>query len=578
MSFEGWTRDLLIFLVTAGVVVPLFSRIRMGTVLGFLLAGVLLGPGGLGELAEEVEWLRYIAFDTDERVVPFADLGVLFLLFTVGLDLSFARLWAMRRIVIGAGLAQVLLSAVAIAAITAFFDLGTTASVIIGVGLAFSSTAITLQLLIQQKRLGSDVGRTAFGILLMQDLMVVPGVILITTLSGDSGLSVTEAVLRGVGFAIAAVAIIVIAGRFVLRPLFNLAAATRSREIVVAIALLIAIGAALATEAAGLSAALGAFLAGMLLASSEYRHQVEVDIEPFKGLLLGLFFMTVGMTVDLALVWNQLALIALAVAVLLVLKAAIAYGVTRLIGVRHPTAFESALLLAGAGEFAFVLFTLARREGLLAATDLQFATTVVALSMLLTPLLAVAGQRWSARFAKRERGAEDRELADVAALDGHVIIGGFGRVGEMIAQVLEAMSTRYVAVDLDARRVAAARAEGRPVYYGDIGRKELLERLGGDRALGFVITSDMPIETDQTVAMIRGSWPDAKIFARAKDPAHAHRLLGMGATDVVPEAAEGSLQLAAHVLTGIGLPDGEVNETIDQVRAGLLDDLGPEQA
>ena len=578
MSFEGWTRDLLIFLVTAGIVVPLFSRIRMGTVLGFLLAGVLLGPGGLGALAEDVDWLRYIAFDTDERVAPFADLGVLFLLFTVGLDLSFGRLWAMRRIVLGAGLAQMILSTVAIAAVVTWFNVGTSAAAIIGIGLAFSSTAITLQLLIQGKRLGSDVGRTSFGILLMQDLMVVPGVILITVLAGDSALTVTEAVLRGVGLAVAAVAIIVVAGRFVLRPLFNLAAATRSREIVVAIALLIAIGSALATEAAGLSAALGAFLAGLLLATSEYRHQVEVDIEPFKGLLLGLFFMTVGMSVDLSLVWRELLTVATGVAGLLLVKAALAYAAARVIGVRHPTAFESALLLAGAGEFAFVLLTLARREGLLEAGDLSFATTIVAVSMLLTPLLAAAGQRWRARLARQDRDLVDGELGDAGPLDGHVVIGGFGRVGETIARLLEATSTRYVAVDLDTRRVAAARADGRPVYYGDVGRKELVERIGGDKALGFVITSDAPVETDQTVAMLRAEWPDAKIFARAKDPAHAHRLLAMGATDVVPEAMEGSLQLAAHVLIGIGLPDAEVTQTIDEVRSSLLDDLGPEQA
>jgi CPA2 family monovalent cation:H+ antiporter-2 len=397
-------------------------------------------------------------------------------------------------------------------------------------------------------------------------------------MSGDSGLSVTEAVLRGIGFAVAAVAVIVLAGWFVLRPLFNLAAATRSRELVVAIALLVAIGSAVATEAAGLSAALGAFLAGLLLASSEYRHQVEVDIEPFKGLLLGLFFMTVGMTVDLSLVWRELPAIAAAVAALLVVKAAIAYGVTRLIGVSHPTAIDTALHLAGAGEFAFVLFTLARGEDLLAASDLSFATTVVAVSMLLTPLLAAAGQRWSTRLAHRGRGFADVSLVDAGALEGHVIVGGFGRVGEMIARTLEAMSTPYVAVDLDARRVAAARAEGRPVFYGDIGRKELLERLGGDRALGFVVTSDVPVETDQTVSTIRQTWPQTKIFARAKDPGHGHRLLAMGATDVVPEAAEGSLQLAAHVLIGIGLPDQEVNEVIDRIRAALLDDLGPEQA
>ena len=408
-------------------------------------------------------------------------------------------------------------------------------------------------------------------------LFRLQGVILITILAGDTEVPVPVAVLRGLGVAIGAVGVIVLVGRFVLGPLLRLAASTKAREIVVAIALLVAIGSAAATSAAGLSSALGAFLAGLLLASSEYRHQIEVDIEPFKGLLLGLFFMTVGMSVNLAAVWDQLLPILAAVAVLLIVKALIAYGVARLVGSVHGTAVETALLLAGAGEFAFVLFSLARQEQLLEAGDLGFATTVAAISMLLTPLLAAGGQRWNARLTAQARATPDGELGDVGSLNHHVIVGGFGRVGEMIARLLEAMSTPYVAVDLDAGRVAAARAAGRPVYYGDVGRQEILERLGGDKASGFVITSDLPIETDQTVAMIHHTWPGAKIFARAKDPAHAHRLMAMGATDVVPEATEGSLQLAAHVLTGIGLPDDAVNEAIDEVREGLLHDIGPEQ-
>ena len=578
MEFEGWTRDLLIFLVTAGIVVPLFSRVRLGIVLGFLLAGVLLGPHGLGALADDFEWLGYITFASDDRVAPFAELGVLFLLFTVGLELSVGRLWAMRKVMIGAGIAQVLISTAFIAVIAALFDVGVIAAVTIGLGLGFSSTAIALQLLIQNKRLGSEVGKTTFGVLLMQDLAVIPAVILVTILAGNAELPVSTAILSGVGLAVGAVAVIVVVGRFVLGPLLTLAASTRSREIVVAIALLLAIGAATATEAAGLSAALGAFLAGLLLASNEYRHQIEVDIEPFKGLLLGLFFMTVGMSVDLGIVRTEFLGVIAAVLGLVAAKAIIAYGVVRLIGIRHSTAVETALLLAGAGEFAFVLFSLARQEGLFGAADLGFATTVAAVSMLLTPLLAAVGHRLNTRLVKRDSVRESDGVREPGALEGHVIIGGFGRVGEMVGRLLETMSTPYIAIDLDARRVAAARAEGRPVFYGDVGRQELVERLGGDKAAGFVVTSDLPVETDQTVAMIRLSWPDAKIFARAKDPAHAHRLIAMGATDVVPEAAEGSLQLALHVLTGIGLPRDAVDSTIDEVRSALMNDPGPEQS
>ena len=577
MSFEGWTRDLLIFLVTAGIVVPLFSRIRMGSVLGFLIAGVVLGPGGLGALADDADWLRHITFADNERVAPFAELGVLFLLFTVGLELTVGRLWAMRRLVFGAGLAQVAVSTLLIALVASWLGVDPIAAIIIGLGLALSSTAIALQLLIQRKQLGSEVGRSTFGVLLMQDLLVVPGVILITILAGNTDLSVPIAVLRGLGVAFGAVAAIVLIGRFVLGPLLRLAAATQAREIVVAIALLVAIGSATATAAVGLSAALGAFLAGLLLASSEYRHQIEVDIDPFKGLLLGLFFMTVGMSVDLSFVWDELLGVFGAVAALVVAKSVIAYGVARLVGGTPVSSVETSLLLAGAGEFAFVLFTLARQESLLDSSDLSFATTVAAVSMFLTPLLVSAGQRWSARRINIAGAVPDGDLGDAGTLDHHVIIGGFGRVGEMIARLMESMSTPYVAVDLDGTRVAAARAEGRPVYFGDVGRQEILKRLGGDKAVGFVITSDLPIETDQTVAMIRETWPEAKIFARARDPGHAHRLIAMGATDVVPEATEGSLQLAAHVLLGIGLPRDAVQDAIGDIRNALLDDIGPEQ-
>lgn len=577
MEFEGWTRDLLIFLVTAGIVVPLFSRIRLGIVLGFLIAGVVLGPGGLGALAEEDNWLHYVTFADDDRVAPFAELGVLFLLFTVGLELSLSRLWAMRRMVFGAGMAQILISALVVGGTIAIFKVDVMVALVIGLGLAFSSTAIALQLLIQNKRLGSEVGRTTFGVLLMQDLMVVPGVILVTILAGDAEVSVGVAILRGLGLAVAVVVAIAVVGRFVLGPLMTLAASTKSREIVIAIALLVAIGTATLTASAGLSAALGAFLAGLLLATSEYRHQIEVDIEPFKGLLLGLFFMTVGMSVDLAAVWEDLLGITVAVLALVSAKALIAYGVTRAFGVRHPTAVETALLLAGAGEFAFVLFSLARQEGLFGAEEAGVATTVAAVSMLLTPLLASLGQRLNSRIAKRDDEKVAGTPEELGDLSGHVIIGGFGRVGEMVGTLLESMSTPYIAIDLDARRVAAARAEGRPVYYGDIGREELLERLGAERAAGFVITSDLPIETDRTVGMLHARWPKVKIFARAKDPAHAHRLVSMGATDVVPEATEGSLQLAAHVMIGIGLPDDAVYDSVDTVRQKLLHDLGPEQ-
>lgn len=573
MDLEGWTRDLLIFLVTAGIIVPVFYRARIGTVLAFLIAGVVLGPGGLGSLVADVPWLRHVTFADQARVEPFAELGVMFLLFTIGLELSIDRLWAMRRYVFGAGTAQILAATAVIAAVAVLFGVDLDAAVVFGLGLAFSSTAIVLQLLVTTRRLSTDSGQATLGILLMQDLMVVPGVILITILSGD-GTSVGIALLRGVGLAAAAVAIIVVAGKFLLRPLLGLAASTGSREIIVAIAILVAVAAAAVTTAVGLSPALGALLAGILLGSSEYRHQIEVDIEPFKGLLLGLFFMSVGMSIDLSFVGDAIIGLVAAVIALLVVKGLVVYGVTRLLGLKSPGAIETAVLLAGAGEFAFILFTLARQEGLMSWVDLRFVTTVAAISMVLTPVLAPLGRRWATRSA-RATAPDSTSPTAAEAMSGHVIIGGFGRVGDMVAQSLELAGTKYVALDLNADRVAEARAAGRPVFFGDASRPEMLERVGASEAMAIVITADLAAEVERTLIAIRHAWPDAKVFARAHDPEHARKLMKLGASGAIPEAFEGSLSLARRVLLAVGVSDDVATDTTERLLENAVRVGGP---
>ena len=558
MAEGGLFKDLMIVLAVAGVVVPLFGRLRVGLVPGFLIAGVIVGPGGLGGLVDRWPWLADVTFSDPDRVRPFAELGVLFLLFLIGLELSLDRLWAMRRLVLGLGSAQVVVSATVIAAIAAAYGNRFGMSVAVGLGFALSSTAIVTQVLIEARRLATPVGRTAFSVLLFQDLMVVPIVIVVGLLGGEEA-AVSGAVARAIALAALAVAVIVIVGRFLVGPMMRQAAKTGSREAVVAITLFLAIGMALVTDAVGLSAALGAFLAGLLIGESEYRHQVEVDIEPFKGLLLGLFFMTVGMTFNPSLIATGLGIVVASVIGLIMIKGVVVFGLARLFRLETPLAVESAFLLAGAGEFALVVLTLSRDVGLLAPAERQFFMTVAALSMLSIPALAWVGERLAGRLARQSDALHHGVGGAAADLADHVVIGGFGRVGRMVAEILDAERIPYVALDLNANVVRTERAAGRPVFYGDAGRREILDRVGGAKARAFVVTTDAAETEERMVRAIRAAWPKAVIHARARDAAHAYRLSAIGAASAVPETLEGSLQLAGRVLAGEGLPEDAID-------------------
>jgi CPA2 family monovalent cation:H+ antiporter-2 len=371
------------------------------------------------------------------------------------------------------------------------------------------------------------------------------------------------------------VAAIVIAGRYLVGPVMRFAGSTRSRELVVGIAMFLAIGTALLTASVGLSSALGAFLAGILLGDNEYRHQLEVDLEPFKGLLLGLFFMTVGMSLDVETLWHAAPLLAGLLAGLIVLKVAAVCIAGWGWRIALPVTTEAAFVLAGAGEFALVVFTLARREDIVDARSLEIATTVAALSMVLMPLLAMAGRRLADRFTHNQRehehGTGDNAVPE---LHEHVVIGGYGRVGEMVARVLEAEQIPYIALDLDAEQVAEKRGAGRHVFYGDASRKEILERVGAARARAFVVTPDEPEAAGRMVRAIRESWPDAAIHARALDADHARILRDAGAAYAVPEALEGSLQLAGRLLRHLGLPDEAIDNRLDFERTVEIKRLG----
>lgn len=573
MFQQVWTKDLLIVLATAGVVVPLFGRLRFGVVPGFLIAGVILGPGGVGQLASEFPWLRAVTFSEPERVQPFAELGVLFLLFLIGLEFSVDRLWRMRRVVLGLGSAQLLLSAAFIFAGAFWLSGDIKAALVVGLGLSLSSTAVVTQVLIERRRFVSPIGRTAVGILLFQDLMVVPIVVVVGLLSGEE-VEPTGAVVRGILIAAATLAGIVLAGRFLVRPLLRLAASADSRELVVAIALLLVIVAAMLTAAAGLSPALGAFLAGLLLSESEYRHQLDVDIEPFKGLLLGLFFMTVGMSLNLVTLVSLLGFVAIGLAGVIAAKVVAMFIAARAFRVPPAQSAELSFLMAGSGEFAFVVFTLAAANGLLSAELDQIVVSVAVLAIILTPLLAAVGRRAAERLAAQRENRDHDPADETADLADHVIIGGFGRVGEMVARVLDAERIPYVAVDSNAEHVAAQRLAGHVVYYGDATRPEMLAKLGARTARAFVVTPNSSAAAEMMVEEIRKAWPDAAIHARARDAADARRLAAAGATDVVPEALEASLQLAARVLATIGLPEDAIDNRLDVERASQLKQMG----
>lgn len=576
MSDEVAIKHVLIFLAAAGVVVPLFSRLRVSVVPGFLIAGVILGPLGLGRLASDYPWLSPFTFTTTENVLAFADLGVLFLLFLIGLEFSLERLWAMRKLVLGLGSLQFIISTVVILAGVSILEDSFDIALIVGLALALSSTAIVTQVLIEARRFAAPVGQVSIGVLLFQDLMVVPIVIIVGLVGGEAALH--SALLRAVGLAVAVLAIIVVAGRYLVGPLLHLAAKTGSREIVVSIALFLAIGTAVLTNAVGLSPALGAFLAGLLLGETEYRHQIDVDIEPFKGILLGLFFMTVGTSVDVVAIAASPMTYLAALVGLLIVKGVVFYGAARAFGLDSVVSIEAAFVLAGAGEFAFVTFKLASGEQLLDGTEYQFLVTVTALAMLAIPVLEVLGRRVATAVGRRRAGdlagSVGVEGFDGGSLSGHVVIGGFGRVGRTVGRVLDAERIPFVALDLDADLVATQRRAGLPVFYGDASRREILERVGGERARAFVVTTDEPLATERMVKAVLTAWPDASIHARALDAEHAEKLAGIGVKDVVPEALEGSLILAGRILSDVGMPEDAIDARLSVAREAEVRRLG----
>jgi K+:H+ antiporter len=568
-----YLREVVVFLAAAGLIVPLFHRLHVSPVLGFLGAGVLLGPFGLGLFAQDIGSLRYAVIDDIEGVKSLASLGVIFLLFMIGLELSLERLWALRRMVFGLGTLQVVITALVLGAIAWAFGNTPQASVIFGSCLALSSTAIVMQLLAERRQVATTLGRTSFAILLLQDLAVVPILFLVGVLSarvqGDVGAALLSSAVKALG----AIVLILAIGRLALRPLFRLVTAARGPDLFVAATLLTIVGTAVMTGAAGLSMALGAFLAGLALAETEFRHQIEVDIEPFKGLLLGLFFMSVGMGIDFRAVAQEPLWLAASVAGLFLIKSVITASLCLLFRLPRHIAVEAGLLLGQGGEFAFVVVGLALTRGLVPSETAQFMLIVTGLTMAVTPALAHAARKLAERIERQEHAEGAGVTFQTEGLEGHVIIAGFGRVGQTLVRFFDAQKLPYVALDLDGPSVSAHRAAGLPVFYGDASRTDMLRRAHVESAQALVITMDRPIAAQHTVGAVRREWPWLPIFARARDAVHAKALLQAGATAVVPETVEASLQLGARVLEGVGTSPDIVNAVVGQQRELLLAEL-----
>lgn len=566
-------RELVVFLTAAGIVVPVFHRLRLSPVLGFLVIGFLIGPYGLALFADTLPWLALVTIADIDGVRLLAEFGVVFLLFMIGLELSLRRLWQMKRLVLGLGLAQILVTAAAIVGAARLSGLPAPTAVILGACLSLSSTAIVMQLLIENRRAASETGRASFAILLMQDLAVVPILFLVAALAGlengPGGVDLLWQLGQTLASAALTIAVIVLIGRRLLGPLFRTVGAARSPELFMALTLLVAIGMAAATNAVGLSLALGAFLAGLVLSESEYRHAVEVSIEPFKGLLLGLFFMSVGMGIDIRMAPTELAWILLTVLGLLSLKGAIIGALALAFRLPAPAALEMALLLGQGGEFAFVVIGLAGRFDLIEPAVAQFMLLAVSLSMLVTPPMArlarSAAQHLEARLAADRHGV----AAEPEPHEGHVLICGFGRVGQTIARLLDAEAVPWQALDFNSDNVAQHRRLGNAVHYGDASRIELLQRLGAEKSAALVVTLDDPAAAGHLVAAARQVWPHLPIFARARDQQHVLHLRRIGASAVIAEAGEASLQLGALALSQAGLPDDAVQARLERARTDL---------
>jgi monovalent cation:H+ antiporter-2, CPA2 family len=547
-------KDALVILGAAGIVIPAFARLKISPVIGFILVGMIVGPFALGALAEHRPWLNTITITDQHGIEPFAEFGIILLLFSIGMELSFRRLAAMRRAIFGIGAAEMVLGTLLIGGGLWVAGEAPGSAAALGVALAMSSTALVLPI----AGMSSPVGRAAFAMLLFEDMALVP---LLFVLASDAPVGALPMVIVK-GLAVAA--LLVLGGPYLLPPLFAQAARTKSPELFLAVSLLTVILASLATAGVGLSPIVGALVAGLVIAETEYRSEVEVVTAPFRGLALGVFLITVGMRIDLHMLAAEWPRVLAALAAVLVIKTIVTGGLLRLSGSRAGIAAETGLLMASPSETTLILIGAAAATGIIAPASAGFWQAVTALGLTVTPLLASLG-----RFAGRKVDHSAQEKVDAGEAKGRVVIFGFGRVGQMVADMLVAHKRAYLAIDSDIDGVRHAREGGYNVLFGDVRRPELADKLHLGHAAALVLTMDDPVLVAQLARRVRGWVPELPIIARARDTDHAAQLYQAGVTDAVPETLEASLQLAEAVLVDVGAPMGPVIASIHEKRSEL---------
>ena len=541
-------QESIVYLLAAIIMVPISRRLGLGSVLGYLAAGIVIGPFGAKLIQDP------------EHILHFAELGVVFLLFIVGLELQPSRLWVLRKMVFGLGSAQVILSAAAITAIAWLLGQPGDSALIIGLILALSSTAFVLQMLAEKKQLTTSHGRAAFSILLFQDLAAIPLIAILPMLgaSAGGGIDASQA-----GVMLLTIGGLIIAGRFLLRPVLQVAAGSKIPEIFTATALLVVIGAALIMQFAGMSMVLGAFIAGMMLADSEYRHQLEADLAAFKGLLLGLFFIAVGMSVNIGLLLESPARILIIVALLMLTKAAILVSIARNFKICDSrSSWSLAAAMSQGGEFAFVLFGIAARDRLLPAGLIDELILAVAVSMLLTPFAYLAAEH----FGNKMSVDDEPEYDEMEGSHNEVIIAGFGRVGQIVARLLRVADRPFTALEIDSSQVDVVRRYGNTVHYGDASRLDILRAAGAEHAKIVVLAIDDIEASMRTAEAVVREFPHLKIIARARNRRHAYNLMDLGIEHIFRETLQSSLAMSETVLGSLGLSDTDTKKLTSSFR------------
>ncbi|KKC27467.1 cation:proton antiporter domain-containing protein [Sphingomonas sp. SRS2] len=554
--------DTLVILGAAGLVIPAFTRFRISPVIGFILVGALVGPNALGHLIDDVPWLYYVTISDPHAIEPFAEFGIILLLFSIGLELSFRRLWGMRRAVFGLGSSKLLLSAGIIGVGLWVFGELPGGALGLGLALALSSTALVLPMV----GTTGAVGKRAFAILLLEDLALVPIIFILGALAPYGDNAGWDGLLRTLAIGFVVIAAMMIGGRFLLPRLFAQAARAKNPEMFLSASLLVVILASIATTAAGLSPIVGALIAGLLIAETDYHAEVELVTAPFKGLALGIFLITVGMSLDPAMLlanWHELAL---AVVAVVIVKALITALLLRFWGAKRAVAAETGLLMSSPSETTLIVLGVAAQARLIAPADAAFWQVVTAIGLTITPILAKVGHDLARKFDDRESQPDPNIPASV---QGRAIIAGFGRVGRLVAQMLDAHGRPYLAVDADIDAVISARRRGYDIMFGDIARPGMIEHLDLASASALVLTMDDPVQLVRITRYARQLHPELTIVARARDPNHAAELYRAGATDAVPETLESSLQLSEAVLVDLGVAMGPVIASIHEKRAEL---------